>query len=188
MATGDSCSSTVMKNCVQKSVGMEVSGVLPFSLQKLVLKHQMGRIPNQTARQAGLGLESMCSRARFCCQANCGTAGPELPQPSPRSQRGASRAEGHWDQLHRLDRVSHALVSRVRRKEPGSRFTGMFTVCVRIQPLPVTAKAVAQPSETSPSQPAHNGRLLRLGKRICRLPRPALVSVGLLQQNRRAHA
>lgn len=44
----------------------------------------------------------------------------------------------------------------------------MFAVCVRIQLLPVTAKAVAQPSETSPSQPTHNGRLLGLGKRICR--------------------
>lgn len=52
-----------------------------------------------------------------------------------------------------FDLVSHALVSRARRKEPASRFAGMCTVCVRVQPLTVIVRAAAQPSETSPSQP-----------------------------------
>lgn len=57
MATGDSCSSTVLKNCVQKSVGVEVSGVLPFFPAKTRIKTSNGQNPylNGTPGRPGIG-------------------------------------------------------------------------------------------------------------------------------------
>jgi len=53
-----------------------------FSLQKLILKHQTGRIPNQTAR---LELESMCLRA-------CASVARQTVAQQVRSSRRAPRA------------------------------------------------------------------------------------------------
>lgn len=81
--------------------------------------------------------------------------------------------------------VSHVLTSRARRKESGSRFAGTYTVCICIQALMVTVKAVAHTSETSlPQWPSVHRREHCYVRAKCSCERlcPTVVSVGLVQK------
>lgn len=114
----------------------------------------MSRIPNQTAHHAGLELGKRVFESLFLLLGELSHGGSGAPAALPGLPKVAIAVQkGTGAKLHGFDLASHARVLRARRKESGLRVAGTCTVRVGIQPPTAVVKAVAQPSETSPSQP-----------------------------------